>query len=42
VGQAAGAALGFGLGVVRMSCFLLTLRQLKQATFTYYVVWIWS
>ncbi|PUZ47443.1 LOW QUALITY PROTEIN: hypothetical protein GQ55_7G165100 [Panicum hallii var. hallii] len=37
-GQAAGAALGFA----QMQCFLLTLRQLKHAAFTYYAVWIWS
>ncbi|KAJ1271301.1 hypothetical protein BS78_06G118100 [Paspalum vaginatum] len=43
VGQAAGAALGFGLGFAQMQCFLLTLRQLKHAAaFAYYAVWIWS
>ncbi|WVZ85910.1 hypothetical protein U9M48_032768 [Paspalum notatum var. saurae] len=41
-GQAAGAALGFGLGFAQMQCFLLTLRQLKHAAFAYYAVWIWS
>jgi hypothetical protein len=42
VGQAAGAALDFGIRFTRMSCFQLTLRQLKHTTFTYYAIWIWS
>ncbi|CAL5027131.1 unnamed protein product [Urochloa decumbens] len=41
-GEAAGAALRFGLGFAQMQCFLLTLRQLKHAAFAYYAVWIWS